>query len=237
VVAAFVVACRAAVLSERTIEFYLEALDSYRAFAGAHERDLTLADVELGVARAWLADFVERGRKPATVAARARALRVFSHWIVTDEYIRTDPLGKLKVPSIPRTIVETFTTAAGEGEPAARTGSQVSEESGSVDRDGRPHPGMDQALEAVNTRAKWRALEFVARCHARRTKDPGDGALRDGRQTEKGIDLVDAATAEGGHLGECMELAAQVVGVDRSVLGEADALRSIPPGRCLTRCE
>ena len=78
VVAAFVAACRAEVLSERTIEFYLEALNSYRAFAGAGERDLTLADVDLGIARAWLADFVERKRKPATVAARARAVRVFS---------------------------------------------------------------------------------------------------------------------------------------------------------------
>ena len=35
VVAAFVAACRAEVLSERTIEFYLDGLDSYRAFAGA----------------------------------------------------------------------------------------------------------------------------------------------------------------------------------------------------------
>lgn len=110
VVSAFVAACRAEVLSERTIEFYLEALNSYRAFAGADEHDLTLADVDLGVGRAWLADFVERRRKPATVAAQARAMRVFSHWIVTDDYIRTDPLEELKVPTIPNTIVETFTT-------------------------------------------------------------------------------------------------------------------------------
>lgn len=57
-VAAFVAACRAEVLSERTIEFYLEGLDSYRAFAGADERDLTLADLDLDTGRAWLADFV-----------------------------------------------------------------------------------------------------------------------------------------------------------------------------------
>jgi site-specific recombinase XerD len=108
-VAAFVAACRAAVLSERTIEFYLEALNSYRAFAGGALVDLTLADLQLDRARAWLADFVQRGRKPATVAARARALRVFSHWTVTDRFVRTDPLENLKVPKIPRTIVETFT--------------------------------------------------------------------------------------------------------------------------------
>ena len=63
-----------------------------------------MADVDLDVARAWLADFVERGHKAATVAARARALRVFSDWIVTDDYVRIYPLEKLKVPTIPHTI-------------------------------------------------------------------------------------------------------------------------------------
>lgn len=110
VVAAFVAACRAEVLSERTIEFYLEGLNAYRAFVRADDHDLTLADLDLDTGRAWLADFLQRGRKPATVASRARALRVFSHWVVSEDYVRTDPLAKLKVPTIPRTIVETFTT-------------------------------------------------------------------------------------------------------------------------------
>jgi integrase/recombinase XerC len=108
-VAALVAACRAEVLSERTIEFYLEGMNAYRTFARSDDRDLTLADVDLGIGRAWLADFVEPGCKPATVAVRARALRVFSHWIVTEDYVRSDPLARLKVPTIPRIIVETFT--------------------------------------------------------------------------------------------------------------------------------
>jgi site-specific recombinase XerD len=29
---------------------------------------------------------------------------------VTEDYVRTDPLARLKVPTIPRTIVETFST-------------------------------------------------------------------------------------------------------------------------------
>src|SRR5688572_26607659 len=57
VVAAFVAACRAEVLSERTIEFYLEGLNAYRAFAGADDHDLTLADVEhLDRLREWTDD-------------------------------------------------------------------------------------------------------------------------------------------------------------------------------------
>ena len=56
VVAAFVGACRAAVPSERTIEFYLEGLNSYRAFAGEAERVLTLADLDwTEPAPGWLA--------------------------------------------------------------------------------------------------------------------------------------------------------------------------------------
>jgi hypothetical protein len=35
------------------------------AFAGDGERDLTLADLELARARAWLADLIERGLSPA----------------------------------------------------------------------------------------------------------------------------------------------------------------------------
>ena len=69
--AAFVAACRAEVLSERTIEFYLEGLNSYRAFAGADERDLRLADLDVDTGRAWLgaiigwvADLLADGTKP-----------------------------------------------------------------------------------------------------------------------------------------------------------------------------
>ena len=112
VVAAFIAACRAAVLSERTIEFYLEGPDSYRAFAGGDEHDLTLADLDLG-RRPRLAGRLRRAgpqtghrRGPGPSAPRV------SHWIVTEEYVRADPLARLKIPTIPRTIVETFTTSS-----------------------------------------------------------------------------------------------------------------------------
>jgi len=111
-VAAFVAACRAEVLSERTIEFQLEGLNAYRGFARSDDHALTLADVDLGIARAWLADFVERGRKPATVAARARALRVFSHWIVTEDYVRTDPIVSVVVVAL-RSLTDASGTVCG----------------------------------------------------------------------------------------------------------------------------
>ena len=65
-VAAFVAACRAEVLSERTIEFYLEGLNAYRTFAGADRRELTLADVDLGIGRAWRPGSASRRRQHQT---------------------------------------------------------------------------------------------------------------------------------------------------------------------------
>jgi hypothetical protein len=109
VVAAFVAAGRAKDLSPRTIDFYLEGLNSYRRFAGGEERELTLADLDLDVARAWLADFVDRGRRTATVHGRARALRAFGRWIEADGWVRRNPLDRLEMPELKRTIVETFT--------------------------------------------------------------------------------------------------------------------------------
>jgi len=108
-VAAFVADCRARNLSPRTIEFYLEGLTSYRTFAGGGTRHLTLADVELGIARAWLAELSSRELRPSTVAARARALRVFGRWIEAESYVRANPLIRLRMPVVPRTVIETFT--------------------------------------------------------------------------------------------------------------------------------
>jgi hypothetical protein len=99
--AAFVAPCRAEVLSERTIEFYLEGLNAYRTFARSDDRDLTLADVDLDIGRAWLADFVERGRKPPPSPPAPGRSACSVTWIVTEDYVRTDPLAKLKVPTIP----------------------------------------------------------------------------------------------------------------------------------------
>jgi len=105
-VAAFVADCRARNLSPRTVEFYLEGLTSFRSFAGGHERPLVLRDLQLDTARAWLADLVRSGRRPATVAARARALRTFSAWALAETYVRTDPLTRLtRGPTSYRTLM------------------------------------------------------------------------------------------------------------------------------------
>lgn len=88
VVGSFGADCRARNLSPATVEFYLEGLTSYRHFGRDDGRALTLADLDLDIARSWLADFVERGRRPATVATRARAPRDFGRWIEAQGYAR-----------------------------------------------------------------------------------------------------------------------------------------------------
>jgi hypothetical protein len=64
-IAAVISDCRARNLSPATTEFYLEGLTGYGAFARGEERDLTLADLDLGIARGRLAGSAEPlGRPP-----------------------------------------------------------------------------------------------------------------------------------------------------------------------------
>lgn len=108
VIAAFVADCRARNLSPATIDSYLEGFRSYRSTLEPALPDQTLADLEIGAARAWVGGLTERCR-PATVANRVRALKVLSRWCVSEGYLRDDHLIRLRRPSVPRTVVEPFT--------------------------------------------------------------------------------------------------------------------------------
>lgn len=107
VVAAFVVDCRARRLSPKTISSYLEAVASFRASLEAEAAEQTLADLTLAAGRSWAAGLTV-GRRPATVANRVRSLKVLSRWCVEEQYLAADPLARLRVPAVPRTIVATF---------------------------------------------------------------------------------------------------------------------------------
>src|SRR5512141_2763088 len=74
---AFVADCRARGLSPRTISCYLEGIASYRASLETKPDLQVLTELNLDAGRAWAAGLAE-GRRPATVANRVRALKVFS---------------------------------------------------------------------------------------------------------------------------------------------------------------
>jgi site-specific recombinase XerD len=95
VVAAFVADCRARNLSPATIESYLEGIRAYRSTLKSTAGDQTLSDLELVAARAWVAGLTEHCR-PATVANRVRALKVFSRSCVAKGFLRDDHLIRLR---------------------------------------------------------------------------------------------------------------------------------------------
>ena len=95
--AAFLADCRARHLSPKTLEHYEASLRSYRRFVGPDTATQVVVDLELGRARAWATSLADR-RSPASVGNAIAGLKVFSHWLVAEDYLRTDPLGRLRKP-------------------------------------------------------------------------------------------------------------------------------------------
>jgi hypothetical protein len=85
---------------------------------------------------------------------------------------------------------------------------------------------MDQAHEPVRPgRERAGRDRRAGRCSGR-AENSGRAALGHGGQAEQGVQLVDAAAAEGRHLGKRVELAAPVRGGDRRTARQVQ-----PPGR------
>ncbi|MFH1474957.1 MAG: tyrosine-type recombinase/integrase [Chloroflexota bacterium] len=106
-VAAFVADGQARGLSPRTLETYLEGIDTVRRSLPGPRLEQAVDDVAIEPARAWAAG-LGIGRRPATVVSRVRSLKVFTRWCAREGYRRTDPLERLRVPAPKRTVIEAF---------------------------------------------------------------------------------------------------------------------------------
>jgi DNA invertase Pin-like site-specific DNA recombinase len=106
------------------------------------------------------------------------------------------------------------TWSIGFAEPAGGDrGARVPRSGSSTDGHCRPHPGMDEALEAVDSRRKRRGRHCAAGRNRRRREGPAGEprALRHRGQPQEAVEGLDAAAAEVGDLGERVVLAAAVV--------------------------
>ncbi len=81
-------------LSEHTVRAYLSDLDDLAGFAARRGRT-SLAAVDLGVLRAWLASMAERRLSRATMARRAAAARTFFGWALHTGRVGQDPTTRL----------------------------------------------------------------------------------------------------------------------------------------------
>jgi hypothetical protein len=77
--------CRSRGLSPPTVEFYLEALSSFRGTC-APGADASLAALIVPAARTLRVGLGDVGRPAATIAGHTRGLEVFSAWIAREGY-------------------------------------------------------------------------------------------------------------------------------------------------------
>lgn len=69
-----------------------------------------VTQVDLRTLRSWLAQLQTLGRSRATVARRASAVRVFTHWLARTERISKDPGALLLSPKLARTLPSVLRT-------------------------------------------------------------------------------------------------------------------------------
>lgn len=86
--------------SPRTIETYLTSLDRFSAWLPSGKT--TSADaVTTEDVRNWITSMQSDGLSPATVSVRYRALRQFWKWCRLEDEISTDPMEKMRPPTVP----------------------------------------------------------------------------------------------------------------------------------------
>ncbi len=85
---------------------------------------------------------------------------------------------------------------------------------------------MDQALELVRPGGERPDFDLATRRRSGRAKQGGVGTLRNRRQPEQSVERRDTATAEVHNLGEGVELAASVVGVDLAARRDTEVQRN-----------
>jgi integrase/recombinase XerC len=92
-------------LSPHTVRAYANDLDSLLTHA-ARMRRTTVAGIDVGVLRSWLAQLHTTGKSRATLARRASSARMFMAWAVRDGLAETDAGARLATPRAVRKLPE-----------------------------------------------------------------------------------------------------------------------------------
>jgi site-specific recombinase XerD len=108
--AEFLLDARARQLTDATYRFYRQQLDYFAAYLAAQGvadvRDLTAGDI-----RAYLAVLQERGLRPNSVHAAARAIRALCHFLEAEGVLVDSPMRNVRMPRLPSEIPPAFTEA------------------------------------------------------------------------------------------------------------------------------
>lgn len=88
--------------SEHTVRAYTGDVRGLITFAGA--RGTPVADIDLSLLRAWLAEQTRRGAARTTVARQVSSAKTFCAWAVRDQVMATDPAARLQAPKAHRVL-------------------------------------------------------------------------------------------------------------------------------------
>ena len=113
----FVLSCRAAGLSEKTISWYRGALHHYQAFLDQENIDdretcttqslrryFAALQTQKPYARHPNRPTEERSMSVETILAYGRALKRFCNWLVEEEYLESSPMARVRLPKRPRHV-------------------------------------------------------------------------------------------------------------------------------------
>jgi site-specific recombinase XerD len=93
---------RAANRSERTVTTYAEATSQFTSYVtGLDDGPGTVADIDRSHVGGYLVDLGQRGRSPATLNNRYRALRRFFDFLVAEEELAEHPMARMSPPQVP----------------------------------------------------------------------------------------------------------------------------------------
>lgn len=88
--------------SEHTVRAYTTDLRALLSFAGA--RGVAVADIDLPVLRAWLAEQTRRGIARTTIARQVSSAKTFGAWAAREGLFPTDPSARLQAPKAHRVL-------------------------------------------------------------------------------------------------------------------------------------
>lgn len=88
--------------SDHTVRAYTGDLRALISFAGA--RGVSVADLDLPLLRAWLAEQTRRGAARTTVARQVSSAKTFCAWAVREGVLAVDPAARLQAPKAHRVL-------------------------------------------------------------------------------------------------------------------------------------
>ncbi len=87
--------------SEKTIQYHRDSIErSYFSFLQARGHALSLDSLTVDTALDWIEDQRSRGLAQKTVSTRVISLKAFSRWLLDEDYLKRDPLARMKVPRV-----------------------------------------------------------------------------------------------------------------------------------------